>query len=432
MEFVDREPKYPNRVKIVPESGDPFYATVTRADEPVTEGTPLNAETFNQLQDEFSQAANGSIVANALKGSVSGSMVTLADVSSLEHEMAVVVRRENLLPYPYIDTTETESGITWTDNGDGTITANGTATANSTFSLMRTGTIPPGQYVFSAGYSDTANISQSTVFAYLYVGDAYCPVVGGSINGWAFTVDKELSQFIVNLRIMAGTTVENLTFTPQLEIGVVATEHKPYVADLSAVTVSKLSRNILPYPYIDTTKTLQGITFTDNGDGTITANGTATHDTSFVLSDASNFGQGVSLGDVATFSGCPQGGSADTYYIYSAWTGHSDIGSGITLDNPKDTWFQLRIMIKAGVTVENLVFKPQLELNPTVTEYTPFVKVEYSPDADGIVKGVTSLYPTMTLQTDTDGVVMDVEYNRDINKAFAELVQAIISLGGNV
>jgi hypothetical protein len=34
--------------------------------------------------------------------------------------------------------------------------------------------------------------------------------------------------------------------------------------------------------------------------------------------------------------------------------------------------------------------------------------------------------------TDTAGAVIDVENNRDINKAFAELYNAIISLGGNV
>ena len=34
--------------------------------------------------------------------------------------------------------------------------------------------------------------------------------------------------------------------------------------------------------------------------------------------------------------------------------------------------------------------------------------------------------------TDTEGAIIDAEYNRDINKAFAEMQQAIISLGGNV
>lgn len=51
--FFDRKPKYPNRVLITPESGTPFYATLTRADEPIVAGTPMNAATLNALQKEI-------------------------------------------------------------------------------------------------------------------------------------------------------------------------------------------------------------------------------------------------------------------------------------------------------------------------------------------------------------------------------------------
>ena len=50
----DRQPTKPNRVLITPESGSPFYATMTRADEPTEEGTALNK--FNLLQDEAAEA----------------------------------------------------------------------------------------------------------------------------------------------------------------------------------------------------------------------------------------------------------------------------------------------------------------------------------------------------------------------------------------
>lgn len=75
----------------------------------------------------------------------------------------------------------------------------------------------------------------------------------------------------------------------------------------------------------------------------------------------------------------------------------------------------------------------QLEFGTVSTDYEPYITpIEYTPTADGTVEGVTSLYPNTTLITDTDGVLIDCEYNRNINKAFAELQQAIISLGGNV
>ena len=51
--FVDRESTYPNRYLVTPDNGSAYYALLTRADEPVTPGTPLNAETFNQMMDEL-------------------------------------------------------------------------------------------------------------------------------------------------------------------------------------------------------------------------------------------------------------------------------------------------------------------------------------------------------------------------------------------
>ena len=74
----------------------------------------------------------------------------------------------------------------------------------------------------------------------------------------------------------------------------------------------------------------------------------------------------------------------------------------------------------------------QIEEGTIATEYEPYEGAEYTPIADGTVNGVTSLYPNTTLMTDTEGVIIDCEYNRDINKAFAELHQAILSFGGTI
>ena len=49
LEFKDRVPQKPGRVKITPEEGTAFYATLERADEPIEVGTPLNAGNFNAM-----------------------------------------------------------------------------------------------------------------------------------------------------------------------------------------------------------------------------------------------------------------------------------------------------------------------------------------------------------------------------------------------
>lgn len=59
----------------------------------------------------------------------------------------------------------------------------------------------------------------------------------------------------------------------------------------------------------------------------------------------------------------------------------------------------------------------QLEIGSSETDYEPYVEpTYYTPNADGTVNGVTSLYPHTTLMTDTEGVTITCEYNKDINK----------------
>ena len=50
--FEDRVSSHPNRYKVTPTSGDPYYVILERADEPTVVGTPLNAETLNYLFNE--------------------------------------------------------------------------------------------------------------------------------------------------------------------------------------------------------------------------------------------------------------------------------------------------------------------------------------------------------------------------------------------
>lgn len=50
--FVDRKATKPNRYKLTTESGESYYVILERADEPIVEGTPLNAESLNDLLNE--------------------------------------------------------------------------------------------------------------------------------------------------------------------------------------------------------------------------------------------------------------------------------------------------------------------------------------------------------------------------------------------
>ena len=140
--------------------------------------------------------------------------------------------------------------------------------------------------------------------------------------------------------------------------------------DLTGVKVKRCGKNFIPYPYQEKTKTSNGITYTVNDDGTITANGTASPD-----------GVGFHLGMVdvrngnAMLSGCPQGGEMQKYRItgdcYKDGTfigSVFDIGSGASLLPDCDS-VRPYLYIYAGVTVNNLVFKPQIEVGSVARKH---------------------------------------------------------------
>lgn len=80
----------------------------------------------------------------------------------------------------------------------------------------------------------------------------------------------------------------------------------------------------------------------------------------------------------------------------------------------------MRLYFGAGtynVVFNDYTFRMKLELGDTATEWEPATCTIYTPNADGIVEGMTSLYPTTTILTNTDNAVIECEYNRDINKA---------------
>jgi hypothetical protein len=58
--------------------------------------------------------------------------------------------------------------------------------------------------------------------------------------------------------------------------------------------------------------------------------------------------------------------------------------------------------------------------------------VTYIPEADGTVKGVKSIYPSMRFETNNPDVWLDIEYNRDLIKVIEKLENAIIATGGNL
>lgn len=132
--------------------------------------------------------------------------------------------------------------------------------------------------------------------------------------------------------------------------------------------ITNAKQNLIPFPYYDgMSLTRNGITFTVNADGSITANGTATATVSFILNHRID-GSMILPKGTYTISGCPIGGSTTTYRVVIGKTSSTgsfevvarDFGNGATFTLSEEADIYVGAEIGNGTTVNNLVFKPML------------------------------------------------------------------------
>lgn len=272
---------------------------------------------------------------------------------------------ENLISYPFNDTTKTVNGITFTDNGDGTITANGTATASVNF------VVTANEGLVSDIMNKTMRLSgcpaggsMQTYWMSITAG----PVIANDIgNGQAFTLKNTMpiETYSIMIYVFSGKTVNNLVFSPSL----VEVEETKISVENPVINV--YGKNLIPYPFLFGSVTKNGVTFTDNADGTITVNGTATANTYYSVSSLISYPKGTYY-----LSGSPKNGSLSTYYVaarnrldssYTIFKTDTGNGVSITLENADTLMFDIRII--SGATVNNLIFKPQLEFGSASSAY---------------------------------------------------------------
>lgn len=180
--------------------------------------------------------------------------------------------------------TQTISGVTFTVNSDGSVLADGTATDIIWFQINNGFKLNDVEYTLTG-----------------------CPIGGGentyevqirstesSSSLWQFIVDRgdgatglcsSSRTYIAFIGIKSGVTVTNLLFKPMLRLATDSdSTYQPY-----AMTNKELTKQVAPIddmnnilgaknllPNHNVTQVIDGITFTVNNDGTVTATGTST------------------------------------------------------------------------------------------------------------------------------------------------------------
>ena len=226
-----------------------------------------------------------------IEGTAEGKNIYIDDASAeplidimLEGESQQATRSgKNLLDNTA--TTKISNGITFTVNSDGTVLVDGTndTSANSSLVINRYD-LSPGTYILngcpSGGASNTYRLAIQETGSYSILGSI--DIGNGSRE---FTIDTTTSVQIA-IFIQKGLTINNLLFKPMLREATIADDtYEQYGASPSPDYRSKIENlegeNICPS--LNTTRTINGVTFTKNKDGSITMNGTATAETTYPI-----------------------------------------------------------------------------------------------------------------------------------------------------
>ena len=157
------------------------------------------------------------------------------------------------------------------------------------------------------------------------------------------------------------------------------------ISGYSGVTVYRSGKNLIPQDYENFipgySTTNNGVTYTINGDGSISCNGTATAASSINLTkSAATVHIPLPKGDYI-LSGCPAGGGASTYALRlrtqniggGSTTFIRDSGDGVSF-SVTDTREAARVYIElaSGAGCNTLVFYPMIRMSSESADYVPW------------------------------------------------------------
>lgn len=313
----------------------------------------------------------------------------------------------NIIPYPYSQTTKTVYGVTFTDNKDGSIGISGTQDGGTTRPYIGIGIWwdttdrKKGNISISANtyFTISANCNSNNAGLRYFVYDesgsklADSTVYGNNTKTLKFDVDTWVALCI---ETAANSGIYDCICKPQLELGSIAHAYEPPVESnvnlkdaIDKVPTSQ-GRNLISYPYYNgTSYELNGITYTVNeADGTITVNGTATKESDFRLINPyeSSGRKTLELGQTYTLSDSVNqpngiGYQAPVYFQFVRIdTTKNDFNYGISTNYGNMTWtasdanllqYGIRIVVRSGITVDNVVLKPMLEIGAIAHSYEP-------------------------------------------------------------
>ena len=313
-----------------------------------------------------------------------------------EIDKTSTLQGQNLIPYPYDGTEGNTNGITWTVNDDGSVTANGTASKEAPYSLIypyNLSTMKSLQlgntYIISDGLTDEqhTNVGYMQLVRYDKNNPTNWKYGVSSMKGTEIYTanDENTLQYGIMLIIRNGATANNITFKPMLEVGTMSHEYQPTTisnTSLNERLSDQQGQNLIPYPYYrPDSYTNNGITWTVNEDGSVTANGTATATAHYAVFIGK---LGLEIGKNYVLTITTVKGKASLYLANKNKQNiNTDIAACRTVNNSTLSVIfkysqtddfdhdELGLYIVAGTTLTNCIIKFQLERGTIRHEYQP-------------------------------------------------------------
>ena len=298
---------------------------------------------------------------------------------------------------PNTATSQTISGVTFSVYRNGTINVVGSASENVSFIICWCPSLNAGRYIIngcpSGGSDETYYLHYSNA-----VDETFTDYGDGSPVFAPFDYTQYTSSHVkIVVKPAAGSV--NLRFKPMIRLASIKDDtYVPYSRtnrELTGEVESMLNalgaKNLLRIT--STSTVVQNITFTINSNGTVIANGTcnSSNDAYFVISS-----QDYPKGKYRK-TGCPRGGSLNTYFV-GGGTGN-DIGDGTFFESDESTSYSTIIVIRKGITVSNLVFRPMVcpatIVDDTYAPYTMTNRELTKQLTDNTLTSVSSSYGTV-------------------------------------
>lgn len=214
-----------------------------------------------------------------------------------------------------------------------------------------------------------------------------------------FDTLKEMSDWIASHEDSAAA-MNSAILQNAADIEAVETQQTEQAKSISAAaegvamnrsTLGYQSKNLLSHKGVS--KTVGRITYTANEDGSVTANGTATENSTYVVAYVSDIkSKEEANGKNVILSGCPAGGSSKYRLQFYKGAGNPtavyDYGSGVEIPFDLSVFASnanVAIVILNGNTVNSLTFYPMLRYaDITDDTYEP-----YKPSVQEQIDGIT-------------------------------------------